>query len=107
MAEKKYNIKQITNFDILDKQVVGEYKVANVPDSKKEEYVHIEFEAGKKVMKLGYCCEPKAIGYPIILYFNSTNGKIFEVGKTGMFEIQVDTFKNKIIDIENNYFLYQ
>lgn len=81
------NIKQITNYDIsslptTQKQItIGgiiqnyDYKVITLIGS---------------ITKLGYCCEPKGIGYPIFLTFNThpDQEKEIEIGKTGMYEYQ-------------------
>ena len=70
------NIKQITNFSpiIQDSKIVDNY---------------YELELGN-VKHFGYICEAKGIGLPIYL---KTNGsfKPFLIGKTGVFEITVDT----------------
>lgn len=101
MADKLYNIKQLTNFDIQNYNSIGQYKIAHIEDSIPVDYVHIDFE--QLVSKLGYCCESRAIGYPIILYFeNNSTPTPFEVGKTGMFEVQVETFQNKNEEEINN-----
>ena len=42
------------------------------------------------MLKFGYICEPNAIAYPIFI-----NGKQIELGKTGIFEIQPETFIKK------------
>lgn len=94
MADILYNLRQLTNFDIQEGYVnAGQHKVLYVEDSIPVDYVHIDFE--KPVSKLGYCCEPRAIGYPIILYFDNNKQDEFEIGKTGMFEVQIETFRNK------------
>lgn len=100
MANIIYNIRQLTNFDIQDYDVIGQYQIENIPDSALKDYVHIQFD--KVVSKLGYCCEVRAIGYPIILYLeNGTTAKI-EVGKSGIFEFQPEIFINQFIDEEEN-----
>lgn len=93
MADILYNVKQLTNFDIQNYPNAGKHKILYNEDSIAVDYVHIDFE--KIVSKLGYCCEPRAIGYPIILYFDNNLSDEFEIGKTGMFEVQVETFQNK------------
>ena len=96
MANTIYNIKQLTNFDIQDKQkypIIGQHKILNVESSKSIDYVHITFN--KNVSKLGYCCESRLIGYPIILYFEDGSYKPFKIDKTGIFEVQPEVFKSQ------------
>lgn len=90
MADILYNLRQLTNFDVQNYPSAGQHKVAQVEDSIPVDYVHIDFD--KNVVKLGYCCEPRGIGYPIILYFEN-HSSTFEIGKTGMFEVQIENFK--------------
>lgn len=94
MANIIYNIKQLTNFDIQNYPVIGQHKT-NVADSKSIDYVHIDFD--KAVSKLGYCCESRLIGYPIILYFDKTkeNFEKIEIGKEGIFEVQPEIFTDQ------------
>ena len=54
------------------------------------------------IFKLGYCCEPKGIGYPIFLNINDRL-KQFEIGKTGMFEFQKDEWRNVNNDPDTVY----
>ena len=82
------NVKQITNHDLSgagsttktitigDETRQVEYKIINSTLLKGNSY------------KMGYCCEPKGIGYPIYLTINGTNETTFYIGKTGMLEFQ-------------------
>lgn len=95
-----YNIKQITNFDIKDaatviKQVVAGGDVGyDVHGYKIVEYKTVSQTYLKNnIPKLGYCCEPKAIQYPIFLTINGQEEE-FQIGKTGMFEMQPETWIN-------------
>lgn len=98
MANILYNIKQLTNFDIQDYEVSSKHKIFNNDDS--EEISYAKFNFLQSVTKLGYCCETRAIGYPIILYFEDGTNSEFEIGKTGMFEMQIETFVNNDIEIK-------
>lgn len=54
-------------------------------------------EPVKKAIRLGYCCEPRAIGYPIFIQQNENeniNDCAFYIGKTGMFEMMEESFQN-------------
>ena len=77
-----YNVAQITEHDIE--------KI--IPISKNGiEYIKYDFP--KRVEKLGYCCEPKGIGSSIFLYLENKEQAIqFVIGKTGIFEVQPETF---------------
>ena len=95
----RINITQYTNYDIesagevtktvhvggdlgSDRTVI--YK--NLPASYLKQQIH----------KFGYCCEPRAIQYPIFITINTKNGNVeseFQIGKTGMFEVQPEELK--------------
>ena len=70
------NIKQVTNFDNLP--IEGEYKV-----------ITFQYPA----IKLGYCGDVLSIGKNIILTLEGVD-HTFEIGKTGMFEFQPETWKD-------------
>lgn len=92
------NIRQITNYDLADAptvmkniEVAGKilnnypYKVITTDKLKRETF------------KMGYCCEPRGIGFPIFLKFQAggsitDNEQEFEIGKTGMFEFQPEDY---------------
>ena len=120
-----YNIKQYTNFsnEIKNAEEVIQEVVAGGDigiDEAKKKYAegdtHYTANGEKKVTykkitssilknnisKFGYCCEPKAIQYPIFLTVvsskNPNQSKEFQIGKTGMFELQPEVW----IDI-NDY----
>ena len=90
-----YDIKQITNYDILNNGTIT--KTVRVGGDKGYDrtvtYKIISF-ALPGVIKLGYCCEPKAIQYPIFLRAISENAKEFQIGKSGMFEIQSEEWQD-------------
>jgi len=91
------NLKQITNFDVLDAPSIVEEIIIG---GETINYNYKQITLIGNITKLGYCCEVKGIGYPIFLTFNNTSKKKFEIGKTGMFEFQEEQWKN-INDIES------
>ncbi len=48
----------------------------------------------KKIIKLGYCCEPKGHIYPIFLKMNGTYSTPFYIGRDGMYEMQRENFQD-------------
>lgn len=94
------NIGQLTNYDLVDTPttpytvIVGGRVFTDYP------YKIITTEKLKReTFKLGYCCEPRGIGFPILLAFSSNVTELrdytsFEVGKTGMFEFQPEDFND-------------
>lgn len=47
------------------------------------------------VAKIGYCCEPKGIAYPIFLLSQGeSDWKEYQIGKTGMLEVQPEEWKD-------------
>lgn len=87
------NIKQITNFDLRGTPVRMTITKANVYTTHPYYTISSTQLQSEDISKLGYCCEPKGIGYPIFL---TLNGKetAFEIGKTGMFEFQEEDWKD-------------
>lgn len=86
-----YDIKQITNYD-LSSPVTSYYTIEIDSEPRKvnvaggafqEDIYYAVISFNKDIPKFGYCCEPKALAYPIFI-----NGKEFQIGKTGMFEVQ-------------------
>lgn len=94
-----YNMQQITNFsDVMDTASTVTHRILVGNDH----YITAEYAVltvtaliGNliPIIKLGYVCEPKGIDYPIYLMSQGTV-KEFYLGKTGMFEIQPETFKD-------------
>ena len=94
------NILQVTNFsdEVTSAPIeyrnvlVGNKELKNIP------YYVLDLTTLTKsdlfpLNKLGYCCDPRGIGYPIFIsiYNKETQQSKetkFEVGKTGMFEFQ-------------------
>ena len=91
-----YNIKQYTNFspEIRNAPEVPEvvHTGGDVGQSKEVTYKLIDQTLLKNdIQKFGYCCEPKALQYPIFLTIIGQDGPYkeeFQIGKTGMLEIQ-------------------
>ena len=75
-----YNIKQVTNYDVQDNATIQrQITIPNrVPDGKGgykivDEIVTVDYKLaldGVNILKLGYCCEPKGVDYPIYLQMN-------------------------------------
>ena len=87
-----YNIKQITGYDVEDKPSVN-YDIV-VPKWTEEGIVDVtetkEYKTALtnvEIIKMGYCCEPKGIIYPIFLEINGQYEQI-KIGKDGMYEMQ-------------------
>ena len=94
------NIKQFTN---LKTPAASEEIQIDFPEPGNT-YIYNRMIPEHSFTKMGYCCEPKGIGYPIYLEFsnNSSQGKRFYVGKTGMFEFQDEVWKD-INESEEEY----
>lgn len=98
-----YNIKQVTNYDVQDNATIQrQITMPNrVPDGKGgykivDEVVTVDYKLaldGVNILKLGYCCEPKGVDYPIYLQMNGSYQE-FKVGKNGMYEMQPEEWKN-------------
>lgn len=98
-----YNIKQVTNYDVQDNATIQrQITIPNrVPDGKGgykivDEIVTVDYKLaldGVNILKLGYCCEPKGVDYPIYLQMNGSYQE-FKVGKNGMYEMQPEEWKN-------------
>ena len=89
-----YNVKQITNFDLKNAVSVNKNVIIGGETYRNVQYKIISQTYLKNnINKFGYCCEPKAIPYPIFLTINGIE-KEFQIGKTGMFELQPDTWQN-------------
>lgn len=83
------NIKQITNYDLLNVTSI-ERKSIRVGGRVVREYdykIISEELLGGQPFKLGYCCEDFSKDYPIFLTIDGEERE-FQLGKTGMFEFQ-------------------
>ena len=93
------NIKQITNFDLKDKKKLLPRNIVIAGGQETRSVIYKYFEFGNSsnpiyVNKFSYCCEPKAFVYPIILVFSGGVEGLFQIGKSGMFEVQTEDFKD-------------
>ena len=90
------NIKQLTNFDIQNATIKEKeiYKGGDLGEEISYPYLTItQAMLGAPIFKMGYCCEVKGINYPIFLTVNNIEHE-FQIGKTGMFEFQPETWKD-------------
>lgn len=84
------NIRQKTNFDLT-----GDIEIRN--DIPYKTLIFDDDQGKTPVYKFGYCVnDNQGINYPIFIYFseNDNEGKEFQIGKTGMFEIQQEELPN-------------
>ena len=97
MASIAYNIEQITHFDIQNLPSIEKNGMEYAKHIFQKITVNSDGTIDKDpylVNKLGYCCEPKGIGSWIYLYLENQNQAIpIQIGKSGMFEIQPETYK--------------
>ena len=88
------NIKQLTNFDVSS---IASEDISITKDGETILYPYKKINLstlGGKVIKLGYCCEIKGIGYPIfIIHENGIQSEI-TIGETGMYEFQPEIYQN-------------
>lgn len=103
MATRSYNIRQVTNYDV-QKNPSNKYNI-NVPKVRESEdgQYEIFFEEEQityvtavdsvQISKLGYCCEPAGIIYPIYLRINNVY-KPFYTGKNGIYEMQPENWQD-------------
>lgn len=87
MAVTNYNIKQVTNYD------VSSYPATNhnikLSNGEKQDIPYVEALADVKIIKMGYCCEPKGTELPIYIKTNDGKGyREIQIGETGMYEVQ-------------------
>lgn len=94
-----YNVKQITGYDVLDNPTFT-YTITvphRTPSGEiefiSEDVEYVQVIANVDVIKLGYCCEPKAFIYPIFLKMHDTYHQI-QIGKDGMYEMQPEDWKD-------------
>lgn len=92
-----YSIQQVTNFSNIMQTATSAYHQVLIGNTKYENKEYKILTATNlignsiPIVKLGYVCEPKGKDYPIYLVSNGDE-KEFYLGKTGMFEIQPETF---------------
>ena len=95
-----YDIKQIANFDFNSSPITSFYTITDTSHTITiggniilEDFPYKRITFNKDIPKFGYCCEPKALSYPIFINSKGNNEfKEFQIGKTGMFEIQPETW---------------
>ena len=97
------DIKQVTNYDVAGSTIIPIPFIYKPDGTRIENYPYHRIpNLPSNVSKIGYCCEPKGIGYPIWIIIegktfdpNDPNSSSkFEIGKTGMIEIQPEYWKN-------------
>ena len=96
------NIQQIREDYFIGKTPVSPPKTIIMPPGSGTtiEYNYYDFELPTNTFKIGYCCEPKGISYPIFITTTTSAEQKFEIGKTGMFEVQPEDWKNINVDQE-------
>ena len=87
------NIRQLTNYDLKNASTVTKYFPKAGQTASRSYYVITQSMLGAPVSKMGYCCETKGIAYPVYLTINGIETE-FQIGKTGMFEFQEETWRN-------------
>lgn len=96
------NIKQVTNFDLINNRTYPpspqNVVIAGGQETRNVNYKYFNFGGTSSnpiyINKFSYCCEPKAIIYPLKLVFSGGKEKWFQIGKTGMLEVQTEDFKD-------------
>lgn len=96
------NIKQITNYDVASTCPLVTRDVEKAGQIVTWRYYDItpNILGTNKILKFGYCVEPKGIAYPIFLEIEGlqttdpSNCKDFQIGKTGMFEFQEEEWRD-------------
>ena len=105
MADKNYNIRQVTNYD-LENAPVTTY-IISVPEraTEHDEYwkypisfvdEEVEYKTALEnveILKLGYCCSQDGIIYPIFLEMDGEYVQI-DMNKECMYEFQPENWKN-------------
>ena len=92
------NIRQITNFDLEGASEVTKQidKGGDKGETISYQYIVITSSmlGSENVFKFGYCANNnQGINYPIFLVLNGVETE-FQIGKTGMFEFQPETWKD-------------
>ena len=88
------NIRQKTNFDLTG----GEIRIVRVGgdpgDRRSLTYKSIIFES-ENVFKFSYCInDNQGLNYPIFIVFSTGEEKEFRIGKTGMYEVQPEDWRD-------------
>lgn len=90
-----YNIAQVNSSMLKDAERKSPPLGITLPnDDTGEVPDYIVALKDKRIIKLGYCCEPKGHIYPIFLKMNGVYSTPFYIGKDGMYEMQKETFQD-------------
>jgi len=95
MVSMSLNSKQITNFDIDNKSIV-QNRTFSIQEGDKTKTItksYVTILDNVKILKMGYCCEPRGILYPIYIYINGAYREI-RIGKNGIYEFQPEQWRN-------------
>ena len=100
------NIKQITNYDLVGADTTS-HTIQKAGETISWNYYIVPSSLLEhSFSKMGYCCEPMGIAYPIFLQIEGSSGGLqeFQIGKTGMFEFQKEKWKdvNSEVDPEEH-----
>ena len=99
-----YNIRQVTNFSSAVQSAPTSYRTIFVGNRfyRTIQYYILSLDeltgsSDTPINKLGYVCEPRAFDYPILI---TTGGETREIaiGKTGMYEVQPEVFKDTNVE---------
>lgn len=95
------SVQQVTNFSDIVKTALVIYKTITIGDQEITNVPYVQLDASLltggngPLIKIGYACEAKGIGYPIFIT-NEGQSSAYEIsiGKTGMYEVQPEYFKS-------------
>ena len=94
LYDKYKNKDDNTIMNIVIDGIERQVQFANIEGiSQTDNYLHIAFKQNTPIIKLGYSCSPNGIGQKIQLHTANNPDAVwetFEIGKTGMFEFQVE-----------------
>lgn len=91
------NISQITNYNLVSAADIDPPYVINIEGKDHTvTYKQYHFPTSAGVKKFGYCCENRAMPYPIYIKTTTDNDRQqeFFITVTGMFEVQPEKFKD-------------
>ena len=93
------NIRQKTNFDLTGEATYPTIHYHGTETRDDIPYKTLVFDDNQgttPIYKFGYCVnDNQGINYPILICFSENDaGKEFQIGKTGMFEIQQEELPN-------------
>ena len=97
------DIRQLTNYDVAGTAATTTKTILKAGTLTSWRYYIIPLSMLEgEITKMGYCCEVKGIAYPIFLTINGIETE-FQIGKTGMFEFQDETWKNVNVSETDEY----